>query len=75
MFYQNQTAKWLKYKDNKEKKKLFKACIKVGRDQRQLYKQPGFYLLGEAGGSSPPPISAGVATIIVHYYATVLYTT
>ena len=28
-----------KCKDDKEKMKLFKACIKVGCDQRQLYKQ------------------------------------
>ena len=39
MFHQNQTAKWLKCKDDQEKRKLFKACIKVGRDQRQVYKQ------------------------------------
>ena len=37
MFRQNQTAKWLKSKDDQEK--MFKACIRVGRDQRQLYKQ------------------------------------
>ena len=39
MFRQNQTAKWLKCKDDQEKKKLFKACIKVGHDQRQVYKR------------------------------------
>ncbi len=38
MFRQNRTAKWLKSKDDQEKK-MFKACIRVGRDQRQLYKQ------------------------------------
>jgi hypothetical protein len=39
MFCQNQTAKWLKSKDDQEKKKMFNACIRVGRDQCQLYKQ------------------------------------
>ena len=39
MFRQNKTAEWLKCKSDQEKKKLFKACIKTGRDQRQLYKK------------------------------------
>ena len=39
LFSQNQTANWLKSKDGQEKKKLIKACIRVGRDQRKLYKQ------------------------------------
>ena len=36
MIRKNKTAKWLRGKDGREKKKLFKAYIKVGRDQRQL---------------------------------------
>ena len=39
MFRQNKTAQWLKLKSDKEKKQLFKVCIKLGREQRQLYKQ------------------------------------
>ena len=39
MFRQNKTAEWLKLKSDEEKKQLFKACIKLGREQRQLYKQ------------------------------------
>ena len=33
------TAQWLKLKSDEEKKQLFKTCIKLGREQRQLYKQ------------------------------------
>ena len=39
MFRENKTAQWLKLKSDEEKKQLFKACIKFGREQRQLYKQ------------------------------------
>ena len=39
LFSQNQTANWLKSKDGQEKKKLIKACIRVGRDQHKIYKQ------------------------------------
>ena len=39
LFKRNQTAKWLKLKSSDEKKKMFKACIKLGRQQRSLHKQ------------------------------------
>ena len=39
LFKRNQTAKWLKSKSNEEKKKMFTACIKLGRQQRKLYKE------------------------------------
>ena len=36
----NKTADWLKTKSDEEKKKMFQACIKVGRNQRwMIYKQ------------------------------------
>ena len=39
MFKRNKTAKWLKTKSSEEKEKLFKACIKMGRQQRQVHCQ------------------------------------
>ena len=39
LFKRNKTAKWLKSKSAKEKDKLFKACIKVGRKKRQVHRQ------------------------------------
>lgn len=39
MFRQNKTAQWLKSKSDEEKQQLFKTCIKLGREQRQVYKQ------------------------------------
>jgi len=39
LFKRNRTAEWLKLKTNEEKEKIFKACIKLGRQQRSLHKQ------------------------------------
>ena len=39
LFKRNKTAKWLKSRSAKEKDKLFKACIKVGRQRRQVHHQ------------------------------------
>lgn len=38
LFKRNKTATWLKTKSHGEKEKLFKTCIKIGREQRQLDK-------------------------------------
>ena len=37
LFKRNKTAKWLQTKSVEEKDKLFKACIKVGRQRRQVH--------------------------------------
>ena len=39
IFKRNKTAKWLKTISCEEKEQLFKACIKVGRQQRQIHHQ------------------------------------
>ena len=39
LFKRNKTADWLRTKSQCEKEKLFKACIKVGRQQRQIHHQ------------------------------------
>ena len=39
MFKYNKTAQWLQSKSEEEKKRLFKACIKLGREQRQIGRQ------------------------------------
>ena len=39
LYKRNKTADWLKTKSDEEKKKMFQACIKVGRNQRMIYKQ------------------------------------
>ncbi len=39
LFKRNKTAKWLKTKSREEKEKLFKNCIKIGRQQRQIDEQ------------------------------------
>ena len=39
MFRNNNTAQGLKSKSDEEKKKLFKACIKLGREQRNVCRQ------------------------------------
>ena len=36
LFKQNKTGDWLKTKTDEEKKEIFKACIKLGREQRQV---------------------------------------
>lgn len=39
LYKRNKTADWLKAKSDEEKKTIFQACIKVGRNQRIIYKQ------------------------------------
>jgi hypothetical protein len=39
LFKRNKTAAWLKKKSHEEKEKLFKACIKIGREQHQIDNQ------------------------------------
>lgn len=39
MFRNNKTAQWLKSKSDEEKVQLFKACIKLGREQRHVCRQ------------------------------------
>ena len=39
LYKRNDTAKWLKTKSEKDKEKIFTACIKLGRQQRQVYKE------------------------------------
>ena len=39
MFKRNKTAKWLQTKSKQDKDKLFKACISLGRQQRQLNRE------------------------------------
>ena len=39
MFQNNKTAQWLKSKSDEEKVQLFKACIKLGREQRHVCRQ------------------------------------
>ena len=38
LYKRNKTADWLKTKRDEEKK-MFQACIKVGQNQRMIYKQ------------------------------------
>ena len=39
LFKQNKTRDWLKTKTDREKKEIFIACIKLGREQRQVYQK------------------------------------
>ena len=39
LYKRNKAADWLKTKSDEEKKKMFQACIKVGWNQRMIYKQ------------------------------------
>ena len=39
LFKQNKTAEWLKTKSDEEKREMFQACIKLGRQQRMIHKQ------------------------------------
>lgn len=39
LFKNNKTAEWLQTKSEDEKKALFKACIRLGRKEREVWKQ------------------------------------
>ena len=39
LYKRNKTVDWLKTKSDEEKKKMFQACIKVGWNQKMIYKQ------------------------------------
>ena len=39
MFKRNKTAEWLQTKSTEEKEGIFKACIGLGRRQRQADKE------------------------------------
>ena len=39
LYKRNKTAEWLKTKSDKEKRDMFNACIKLGRQQRLIDKQ------------------------------------
>ena len=39
MFKRNKTKEWLKTKSDEEKEQIFKACIKLGRQQRLIHRQ------------------------------------
>ena len=39
MFRKNKTAQWLQTKSNEEKSALFKSCIRLGRQQRQIHSE------------------------------------
>ena len=39
LYKSNKTSEWLKTKSDEEKREMFKGCIKLGRQQRMIYKQ------------------------------------
>ena len=39
LYKHNKTSEWLKTKSDEEKREMFKGCIKLGRQQRMIYKQ------------------------------------
>ena len=39
LYKRNKTSEWLKTKSDEQKREMFKGCIKLGRQQRRIYKQ------------------------------------